>query len=134
MKSKKAVKRWLWWYRLITKFTWIVVITFFAINLHIPLNPFFATPFCFHSFFHTCYFEQGCTFFTARLFLSRYHFFVSRHTVMCRGPKKPWVRANGSEYINRNNKVAIFMHSVIFDLNITKFSMEVPVYKERLHS
>ena len=36
---------------------------------------------------------------------------LSRHTVVCRAAQENGARANGSEYINRNNKVAIFTHS-----------------------
>ena len=36
---------------------------------------------------------------------------ISRHTVVCRAAQENGARANGSEYINRNNKVAIFTHS-----------------------
>ena len=53
------------------------------------------------------------------------------------GPRKQGARANGSEYINRNNKAAIFTHSyrsVIFNLKNTKFAVELPAYKGRLHS
>jgi len=31
--------------------------------------------------------------------------------VVCRAAQENGARANGSEYINRNNKVAIFTHS-----------------------
>ena len=34
---------------------------------------------------------------------------TSRH--VCRAAQENGARANGSEYINRNNKVAIFTHS-----------------------
>ena len=36
---------------------------------------------------------------------------LSRHTVVCRAAQENGACANGSEYINRNNKVAIFTHS-----------------------
>ena len=35
---------------------------------------------------------------------------VSRHTVACRAAQEALGAHNGSEYINRNNKVAIFTH------------------------
>ena len=34
----------------------------------------------------------------------------SRHTVVCRAAQENGARANRSEYINRNSKVAIFTH------------------------
>ena len=37
------------------------------------------------------------------------HSRLSRHTVVCRAAQENGARANGSEYINRNNKVAIFI-------------------------
>ena len=50
-------------------------------------------------------------------------------------PKKPWAHANGSEYINRNNKRFSRIHkSMIFYLEISKFAVEVPSYKWRLHT
>ena len=36
---------------------------------------------------------------------------VSRHMVVCHAAKENGAHANRSKYINRNNKVAIFMHS-----------------------
>ena len=36
---------------------------------------------------------------------------LSRHTVVCCAAQENGARANGSEYINKNNKVAIFTHS-----------------------
>ena len=50
---------------------------------------------------------------------------------------RPRIPGNGSEYINRNNKVAIFMHLyiyVIFYPKNTKFAVEVPTHDGRLHS
>ena len=78
---KGAAKKWLWWYRLMarilittiqdnlcpypkgisTKFTWIVAIKIFAINLYYHSH-FLATPFI-SQLFHTGHFEQGHTFF-----------------------------------------------------------------------
>jgi len=94
MKSKGAAKKWLWWYRLVTKilittiqvnlcclilaplgistkFTWIVVIKIFAINLYHHRH-FLAAPFDFTTFFTLVIFNRAAPFFTARLFLSRY--------------------------------------------------------------
>jgi len=39
----------------------------------------------------------------------------SRDTVLCRSAQENGACTNGSEYINRNNKVAIFTHSYIRD-------------------
>ena len=43
--------------------------------------------------------------------LNTFKAYLSRHTVVCRAAQENGARANGSEYINRNNKVAIFTHS-----------------------
>ena len=92
VKSKGAAKKWLWWYRLMakslitilvnlcclipasleisTKFTWIVVIKLFAINLHMPSQLFLGRPFDFTTFFTLAILNRAAPFFTARLFLS----------------------------------------------------------------
>ena len=50
--------------------------------------------------------------------------------------KKPGAHANGSEYINRNNKIAIscIHRSVTFYPKINKFAVELSAYKGKLDS
>ena len=55
------------------KLTCIFVIKFFAINLY-HHNHFLASPFDFTTFFTLAILNRATPFFTARLFLSRYHF------------------------------------------------------------
>ena len=61
-----------------TKFTWIVVIKIFTINL--PSQPFFGRHLGFHIFFHHSLFKGRTPFFTAWLFLIRFHFFLYLYT------------------------------------------------------
>ena len=93
VKSKGAAKKWLRWYRLIktiqvnlcclipaslrisTKFTWIVFIKIFAINLY-HRSHFLAIPFDFTTFFILAILNRAASFFTARLFLSIYYLFL----------------------------------------------------------
>ena len=55
---------------------------------------------------------------------------------MCRAAQVAGARANGSEYINRNNKVRFLRipRSVTFYLQITKFAVELLAYKGKLDS
>ena len=92
VKSKGVAKKWLWWCRLMRKFLittnqvnfvlipgetrmrqhkliWIVAIKIFPSTYTITAIS-WPPPFL----FHTGHFKQGRTFFTARLFLSRYNF------------------------------------------------------------
>ena len=91
---KGATKKWLWWYRLMaknlittiqvnlyclipgisTKFTWIVI-KIFAIKLY-HHSHFMAAPFISQLFSHWPFFNRVAPFFTFRLFLSGYHFFL----------------------------------------------------------
>ena len=61
-----------------TKFTWIVVIKIFTINL--PSQPFLGRHLGFHIFFHHSLFEGRTLFFTAWLFWIRFHFFLYLYT------------------------------------------------------
>jgi len=56
--------------------------------------------------------------------------------VVCRAAQENGAHANGSEYINRNNKIAIFLHSYVRHLlsEHHQIAVEVPTYKGRLHS
>ena len=61
-----------------TKFTRIVVIKIFTINL--PSQPFLGCHLGFHIFFHHSLFKGRTPFFTAWLFLIRFHFFLYLYT------------------------------------------------------
>ena len=61
-----------------TKFTLIVVIKFFTINL--PSQPFLGHHLGFHIFFHHSLSEGRTLFFTAWLFWIRFHFFLYLYT------------------------------------------------------
>ena len=61
-----------------TKFTWIVVIKIFTINL--PSQPFLGRHLGFHIFFHHSLSQGRTLFFTAWLFWIRFHFFLYLYT------------------------------------------------------
>jgi len=46
---------------------------------------------------------------------------ISRHTVVCRAAQENGACANGSEYINRNNLVAIFIAPAVSEIQVSKF-------------
>ena len=64
-----------------TKLTWIIAIKICAINL--PSQPLLGRQLGFHNFFYTGHFEQATPFFTAWLFLSRFHFFLLITLITC---------------------------------------------------
>ena len=60
---------------------------------------------------------------------------LSRHKVVCRGPRK-WGTCKLREHINRNNKVGFsrIHNSVIFYLMNARVAVEVPAYQGRPHT
>ena len=74
----------------------------------------------------------------------RYEYDIKTHGSVSCGPRKRGTRKL-REYINRNNKVAIFTHlykvaifthlySVVFYLINPKVAVDVPAYQRRLHT
>ena len=83
-----------------TKFTSIVVIKIFTINL--PSQPFLGRHLGFHIFFHHSLFE-GCTvFFTAWLFWIRFHFFLHLYI-----PKPGFINLSFFLYHRKKKKMKI---------------------------